>query len=58
MDAQTTANTAHPSTFFLLNMKRRPMIIEIRKKSEIAESNKNKLQYFLPKGPKSEFMYT
>lgn len=31
---------------------------KIRTKSASAESIKNKLQYFLPKGPKREFIYT
>ena len=46
------------STFFIVRRKIKLNTDAITKNSAIAESNRNKLQYFLPKGPKSEFIYT
>jgi hypothetical protein len=52
------AKTAEPSTFFFVNIRRTPTTTITRKKRAIAEINKKRLQYFLPKGPNKEFIYT
>lgn len=44
------------STFFIVRNKIKLNTDAITKNSAIAESNRNKLQYFLPKGPNSEFI--
>ncbi len=58
MEIPTTPATAPISTLFRVSIINKPTITDTRKKSAIAESNKKRLQYFLPKGPKSEFIYT
>ena len=44
------------STFFIVRRKIKLNTDAITKNSAIAESNRNKLQYFLPKGPNREFI--
>ena len=52
------ANSAMRFIFLLVSAKRTPMNPNTKIKRASAESIKNKLQYFLPKGPKREFIYT
>jgi hypothetical protein len=52
------AKTAEPSTFFFVNIITTPTSTMTRKNNAIAEINKKRLQYFLPKGPNKEFIYT
>ena len=44
------------STFVIVRRKIKLNTDAITKNSAIAESNRNKLQYFLPKGPNREFI--
>ena len=44
------------SIFFSVRRKIKLKTDAITKNSAIAESNRNKLQYFLPKGPNREFI--
>ena len=44
------------STFFIVRRRIKLKTDAITKNNAIAESNRNKLQYFLPKGPNSEFI--
>ena len=55
-ETRVTLKTAEPSTFLRVNIIRRPTTTKINITSEMAESNKNKLQYFFPKGPNREFI--
>jgi predicted ATP-grasp superfamily ATP-dependent carboligase len=55
-ETKTTLKTAPPSTFFLVNINKRPTTTAINITRETAESRRNKLQYFLPKGPNREFI--
>ena len=58
MATSAAAKTAEPSTLFLVNIIKSPTTTITRKKRAIAEINKKRLQYFLPKGPNKEFIYT
>ena len=56
-----TTTLAEPSNslksiFFIVRRRIKLKTDAITKNSAIAESNRNKLQYFLPKGPNSEFI--
>jgi len=52
----TAPKIAIPSTFFLANTKSIPTTANTKSINATAERNKKRLQYFLPKGPKREFI--
>jgi hypothetical protein len=57
-DTNNPLMTATLFNFFSVNRRRTPTTVITTKKRAMAEMIKNRLQYFLPKGPNKEFIYT
>lgn len=57
-ETNSPLTTATLLSFLSVNKRSTPTTVITTKKRAIAEMIKNRLQYFLPKGPNKEFIYT